>query len=365
MDSTGDNWKLNSVINDWHLLGAALVRGDAGEYDTSVTGDPCIVLDDSKQRYQMFYFAQTHDDEDGREINQIAQAVSLSEADIGPGRWVKKGPIDITNPNDLLSPQIHKPWILMDPYRPNCAVCIEGKYWLFAVVYYNSRKHLQIATATTLEGPWTFRSNAVVSPGNLSDFDGYHVDTCTAYWFEERGEILIFYKGYPAQPQADQPLSPWGSNLCAAVMEPADLIAEKIGNVIVPNNEPNHWQSGWVGGLQIFPAACGGWFGLINGSPTPPPSIKDEPNIREPAPSLGGWAYSPETWPLEGWTVDREPIARIESLRTRERRLGVGVNLWRHHIAFAADGYGRTRPYLFCNSGPYGKESMFVWVGPT
>lgn len=93
------------------------------------------------------------------------------------------------------------------------------------------------------------------------------------------------YKGYPAQPQPDTPFSPWGSRSAAAVMQPSASVARELGPVIQPASSARHWAHGWIGGLQLF-AAKDGWYGLVNASPTPPASIIEEPDFREPAPSL-------------------------------------------------------------------------------
>jgi len=43
----------------WQRLGRVIARGAAGEYDSAVTGDPCIVWDEARQRWRMFYFAMS------------------------------------------------------------------------------------------------------------------------------------------------------------------------------------------------------------------------------------------------------------------------------------------------------------------
>ena len=78
--------------------------------------------------------------------------------------------------------------------------------------------------------------------------------------------------------------------------------------------------------------------------------------MREPAPSLGGWAHTPEDWPVQGWHVSDRPIEWIEDIPREARQSGEAVNLWRHHVVIVPDG----TMYLFYNSGPYGQERMFV-----
>ena len=77
--------------------------------------------------------------------------------------------------------------------------------------------------------------------------------------------------------------------------------------------------------------------------------------MREPAPSLGGWAYTAAEWPVEGWRAFDQPIEWISNIPDENQRAGEGVNLWRHHVVLDPKG----RMYLFYNSGPYGHERMF------
>jgi len=337
---------------NWQRLGIAIERGDPEAFDGSVTGDPCIVWDGDINRYRMFYFAQCH--KNGKEINAIAHAVAQPGMTI-PNRWEKLGPVVYHNPGALLG-DAHKPWVMMDPYRPNVPVKVQGRFWLFASIWHNSTKRIQLATAETLSGPWEVRSEPVIDLGNRDAFDHYHNDTVTAYWFEDSTRILLFYKGYPARPQPDQSHSPYGSSSAAAVMSIEGHKALKLGKILAPDPDPRHWLAGWVGGIQMFPAAKGGWYGLLNGSPTPPRPIEVEPEMREPAPSLGGWAYTPEAWPVAGWRPEDPPIERIEDIPADACANGEGTNIWRHHGFVSPDG----RLYLLYNSGAYGQEKMFL-----
>jgi len=342
----------------WERLGLVMDRGSAGEFDSGVTGDPCIVWDDAPGCYRMFYFAQTH--VDGEEVNSIGHAVSRSADHVGPGDWCKQGPLTYANPEALYEGRgTHKPWVLADPYRPATPVTIDGEYWLFTVSYRGTNKVIQLATSGSLEGPWQVRPDPVVELGAAGTFDAYHVDTVTAYWFEDREEILLFYKGYPRLAQPDQPHSPYGASNAAAVMRPSDVTARKLGRVLSPSPSAGHWTAGWIGGLQILPASRGGWYGLLSASPTPPAPLEREPVMREPAPSMGGWAYTPEEWPVKGWDVAEEPIERIEDIPAEALEAGEGVNLWRHHVLILPAG----DVVLYYNTGMYGHERMFGrWV---
>jgi hypothetical protein len=194
-----------------------------------------------------------------------------------------------------------------------------------------------------------------VELGDEYAFDGYHVDAVSAYWFEAREEILIYYMGYPCRPQPDQTRTPFGSSNAVAILRPGDRMAAKKGKIIAPSAVPDHWTAGYVGGLQILPAADGGWYGILNASPTPPATVEEEPMMREPAPSLGGWAYTPDEYPLKGWQVMEKPIERIDEIPAQAINAGEGVNLWRHHLVLMADH----SMYLLYNSGPYGNERLF------
>lgn len=337
---------------NWQRLGIVIERGAPDSFDGSVTGDPCIVWDEDVKRYRMFYFAQRH--ENGSEINSVAHA--LAKQDIKtPNDWEKLGPVVYRNP-DMLLGDAHKPWIMMDPFRPNIPAKVDGEYWLFASIWHEHTKRIQVATSETLSGPWDVHPEPVIELGDKNAFDRYHNDTVTAYWFAEHQQILVFYKGYPAKPQADQPHSPYGSSNAAAIMRPKDRQVKKLGKILAPSSDSDHWLAGWVGGIQIFPAAKGGWYGLLNGSFTPPASIEEEPEMREPAPSLGGWAYTAEEWPISGWKPEPHPIERIEDIPADARTNGEGVNIWRHHGFVAPDG----NLYLLYNSGAYGQERMYL-----
>jgi len=346
------HFKLDQLPQSWDRLGLILDRGVPGEFDSSVTGDPCIVWDEQCDGYHMFYFAQKH--VDGKEVNCNGHAISLTPVNLGPGNWSKLGPIAYANP-EALTGDSHKPWIMMDPYRPNTAAKIDDEFWLFTVSWRDHKKLVQLARSPSLGGPWNVSPDPIIEQGASNDHDGYHADTVTAYWFEEREEILIFYKSYPLQPQASQPHSPFGNGSAAAIMNPVSGDVTKLGRILSPSRDPEHWTAGWIGGLQLIPAANGGWYGLINASPTPPVSVEEEPEMREPAPSLGGWAYTPETWPVSGWQVAEQPIEWVTEIPDTAIQAGEGVNLWRHHLVVQPDG----EIFLFYNTGAYGQERMF------
>ena len=267
-------FKLKSPPETWKRLGIIMHHGAPGDYDSSVIGDPNIVWDEKEGRYRMFYFAQRH--VDGKEENRSACAISKSADDVGPGDWEKLGLVEFTNA-ELLGTNGHKAFVVLDPYRPHIPARIEGKHWMGQAVYNGYNKTIWLATADELAGPWTVYPEPVIRLGAETDFDGYNCDSPTAYWFEDQQKVLIFYKGYPMRPQPDQPTSPLGSSPAAAVMSPGDTVATKLGKIITPSTEPGHWTHGWLSTPQIFKAEDGGWFGILNASPTPPVPVEEEP----------------------------------------------------------------------------------------
>lgn len=348
--------RLAAPIMHWTHEGRAMPRGNHGDCDSEVTGDPCIVWDDQAHTWRMFYFAQSRDHA-GNECNAVAHALADNPSLPGPGSWRKLGRIAFTNPH-IVGDRTHKPWILMDPTQPNRAVRFNGKYLLFTVTYVAGHKCIHVAEADALEGPWTLRETPALEPGPAGDFDQLHVDTVTAYWFQQQQRVLLFYKGYPAVPQNDQPDSPLGSSTAVAQYDPLTHSCRKMGRILTPVSTAPHF-NGWISTVQLFPAHDGGYLGLISGSPTPPAPLHEQPHMREPPPSLGGWARTPHAWPVQGWTLDPRPITTLQDIPVHAQAWGERVNLWRHHLVLLADGTAK----LFYNSGSYGQESMFCRTG--
>jgi len=322
-----------------------LARGDS--YDRRVVGDPCIVWDDSVQRWRMFYFAS------GTSGASTAMALSESAEEIGPGDWQKIGLIRFTNPEALLnSKNWHKWWVVMEARRPNRAARIDGRYRaLFVTTETGGVKHIQVASSDVLEGPWTVRPQPILSP-DPDRMDGLHCDTPTAFWLEEQQKVLIYYKAYPRLAQKEQPGSPFGSCTVAAWWHPAAELATKGRPVMRPGRSSRDWNRGWTSGAQLlYHKETNRWYSLTSGSPTPP----EADSHREPAPSLAGWAA---VRGFEGeWAVDNEtgPLRYPKDLSPEEIEAGLGVNFWRHHLLVTPGGQVR----IFFNSGAYGKEQMY------
>ncbi len=336
-------------------MGMVLERGGPQAFDCHVLGDPCIVWDEDIGRYRMFYFAQRREGEN--EINTIGQAIAAEEGLSIPRSWVKHGPIKLLNPEALKSDWgTHKPWVLSDAYHPNRAVKLHDQYWLFSSTFQEKKKVIHVARAPALTGPWTVQEKPIIDRGAPADADGLHADTPTAFWFEKRQEILIFYMAFPAQAQRNHPHSPFGSSSCAAVMKPTELVATKLGPVIQPINEHGHRSYGWIGGLHLLPATGKGWWATLGGSPTPPVSPSESEHMREPSPAQTGWSFTPEAWPVRGWRVEPNPITNVDRLEPEALAEGEGHNLWRHHVLI--DGEGK-RLAIYYNTGAYGEERLF------
>lgn len=339
----GRKWTIDSRI--------VLPRGPSGSFDSGVVGDPCIVWDDDVRTWRMFYFAGAGRTADSHAL-VAGLALSRSAEEIGPGDWEKSGQAPLRNPEDLFQGKPgHKWWVVMDPHASNRAARIHGKYWALFVST-NGIKHIQVAYAEKLAGPWTVVAKPILDPGPADAPDGKHCDTPTAYWFEAPGEVLIFYKAYPLYAQAGQSGSPFGSSSGLARWSPGKATAVKGRQILIPGRD-QAWNRGWVGGVQLLHDDTAGWYALSNGSPTPP---EDQSN-REPAPSLGGWLRCAGGDPDGEWRTDAQasPFRFPDQLSEQELGAGLGVNFWRHHLLVTPGGRAR----IFFNSGKYGTEQMY------
>jgi hypothetical protein len=248
----------------------------------------------------------------------------------------------------------------MDPYRPNQPAKIQDRFLLVTVSSTkDNRKVIQQAWAERLAGPWTLEEGITIPPGAPADFDAKHVDAVTAYYFADRQELLYFYMGYPKQAQ-QRTVSPYGSAQAVATRRLAEKTVTKRGVILEPCQRTGHWASGWVGGLQILPGKEHRWIAIVNASPTAPTPQDKTIAREEPAPSLGGFAYCDEEWPVTNWQWYPAPIEWIEGIPAEALANGEGVNLWRQHILTLQDG----SVALFYNSGFYGKEQMYLKIAP-
>lgn len=336
-----------AIPDAWQRCGLIIQRSIAGP-GSSVVGDPCVVRDDDIGGWRMFLFF----DPPG-----CGQAVCPAGLDPGAGHWRLVGPLEFTNPRDLLGGSTHKPFIVMDAHRPNHAARIEGQYRLLTVSWQAGHKVVQQSVAEKLAGPWTVCPEPLIACGTAGDFDAQHVDAVTGFHFPERGEILYFYMGYPQQVQPRR-ISPLGSAQAVAVQRVGDAAVRKLGEILPPCQTPGHWASGWVGGLQILPGKSHRWIAVVNASPTAPRRDATEVFREEPPPSLGGFAFCDEEWPVSGWQWAPQPIEWIEDVPPQAAALGEGTNLWRQHILALDDG----RQFLFYNSGCYGQEQLYAQV---
>jgi hypothetical protein len=335
-----------SIPNTWTRRGVIMER-KKDQAISSVSGDPCIVWDDAINGWRMvfFYWPPGH-----------AQAVCLDRDDLGPGKWKMEGPLPVTNPEAVGS--FHKPFIVLDPDRPNHAALIGGQYCLLVVNDRNGKKQVQRAWSERLAGPWTFEPDVLIPTGAESDFDAKHTDAVTGYYFAGRREFLYFYMGYPKKAQPRR-ISPYGSAQAVATQRLGEKTVKKLGVILEPCQQAGHWASGWVGGLQVFRGAQHRWVAVINASPTAPDPGKKEVWTEEPPPSLGGFAWCDEDWPVRGWHFEPEPIEWVKDIPKEALAAGEGYNLWRQFIHVTPDG----RAELYYNSGFYGREQLYMKVG--
>ena len=331
-----------AIPKKWARNGLVLPRqSDAA----GVSGDPCIVWDEGVNAWRMVLFF----DPPGN-----AQAVCADQGTDGRGKWRIEGPLPVTNPEVV--GEFHKPFFVMDPYVANRAAKIRGRLCLLAVTK-AAHKSIYRAWAENLAGPWTFDPNPIISPGGKSEFDGKHVDAVTGYYFADRKEFLYFYMGYPENAQPRR-ISPYGSAQAAAVQSLDECVATKCGIILGPSQQLGHWASGWVGGLQLLRGLEHRWIAVLNASPTAPDPRNKAVWTEEPPPSLGGFAWCDEEWPLKGWHFYPSPIEWIEKIPKSALDAGEGYNLWRQFIQILPDG----RAELFYNSGYYGREQLYSKV---
>src|SRR6516162_9723930 len=203
-----------SIPRAWTRRGVVLERRDK---EHGVSGDPCIVWDETIPGWRMvlFYDPPGH-----------AQAICTNRNDLGSGQWKLEGPLPVTNPKDVGG--FHKPFIVMDPFHANHAAKIDGRFCLLVVSFRNGHKQVQRAWSEKLAGPWTFEPDALIPCGGPDDFDAKHTDAVTGYYFPERKEFLYFYMGYPAKSQARK-ISPFGSAQAVARQKLGEKLVTKLG----------------------------------------------------------------------------------------------------------------------------------------
>jgi hypothetical protein len=330
------------IPTQWERRGVVMERKNA---DAGVCGDPCVVWDIEVQAWRMVMF-----------YDPPGHAQAINRGNVGSGSWELEGALPVTNPEDVGG--FHKPFIVMDSSVPNLAARVDGKYWLLVVSFKDGHKHVQRAWSEKLAGPWTFEPDPIIPVGAASDFDAKHTDAVTGYYFRDRKEFLYFYMGYPRQVQGRR-ISPYGSAQAVAVQKLGERVATKLGVVLEPCQQDGHWASGWIGGLQLLPGKAHRWIAVVNASPTAPDPGNKEVWTEEPPPSLGGFAWCDEEWPVRGWQFAPEPIEWVKDIPQTALENGEGYNLWRQFIHVLPDG----RVALLYNSGYYGKEQLYMKVG--
>lgn len=333
---------MNSV---WVRKGLILPRSGTGD-GSEVVGDPCIVWDGDINSWRMFLFYAPPG---------TGEAICTNTDDPGPGSWRIVGPLKFSNPSDLSGASTHKPFVVMDARRPNRAARVDGRFWLLTVSHGKGSKVIQRAYSEKLAGPWTVEKDVLIGTGGLGEFDERHADAVTGYWFEERDEFLYFYMGYPKAAQPRE-ISPFGNASAAAVQKRGDTKARKLGVILPPCRQAGHWAAGWVGGVQLLPGRAHRWEAIVNASPTAPRPDDRHVSREEPPPSLGGFAFCNEEWPVKGWQFEPDPIEKIEDIPAEAVQNGEGTNLWRQHILVLPGG----RRALYYNSGYYGCEQLYM-----
>lgn len=332
------------IPTTWVRQGLLIARSSQSS-GYGVVGDPCIVWDDAIANWRMFLFC----DPPGH-----GQAVCVQTADGVPVQWSPVEPLAFEGSGGAT----HKPYVVQEACRPNRAARIRGEYWLVSVMIKAGRKFIQRARSTRLSGPWKWDPEPLIPAGGPADFDGKHTDAVSGFYFPEREEVLYFYMGYPLKRQ-DRAVSPWGNAQGLALQRAGEERAVKLGMFLPPAQEPGHWASGYLGGFQLLPGIRHRWVALLNASPTAPnpedPSVARE----EPAPSLGGWAYCDEEWPVKNWHFQPKPMERIEEIPSDAQANGENTNLWRHHALVLPGG----RVAVFYNSGFYGREQLYMKRG--
>jgi hypothetical protein len=310
-----------------------------------VVGDPCIVWDAEINTWRMVLFCHP---------GGHGQTICLHAANGLPTKWSPVEPIPFTDPSVIT----HKPYIVQEAYQPNRAAKINGEYWLLGVAIVAGRKHIHRARAKSLAGPWQWDPGVLIPQGGPGSFDEKHTDAVSGFYFPERDEVLYYYMGYPATPQP-RPISPWGNAQGFATQKADAPTVTKHGEYLPPCPQAGHWASGYLGGVQIFPGKSHKWVALLNASPTAPVLEDNSIAREEPAPSLGGWAWCDEEWPVKNWHYEPQPMEWVKDILPDALADGEGTNLWRHHGLVLPDG----RVAVYYNSGYYGQEQLYLKAG--
>jgi hypothetical protein len=328
---------------NWKREGLIIPRSSQGD-GSDVVGDPCIVWDEEIGAWRMFLF--WHPPGHG-------QATSLPTDGILPRAWSPVQPLTFLGPPMYT----HKVYVVQYAHRPGHAARIDGYFWLVSVAVQDGHKFIWGARSPHLSGPWTWDEKPLIPVGEPGSFDEKHTDAVTGIFFPERGEVLYYYMGYPAGAQK-RALSPYGSGVGAAVQSIHSASARKLGEILSPESEAGHWASGWLGGFQVLPGKSHRWVALLNASPTAPRLGDVSLTSEEPEPSLGGWAYCDEEYPIKNWRFALRPIEWIKEIPPDALANGERTNLWRHY-ALALQG---SRIAIFYNSGYYGQEQLYAKV---
>src|SRR5581483_316463 len=149
------------IPSQWQRKGLVLAKA-AGGPGSHVVGDPCVVFDEELLGWRMFLFF----DPPGH-----GQALCTGPDPASPGAWKLAGPLNFANPQGILGGNTHKPFVVMDPHRPNYAAHVDGRYCLLSVSFRDGHKVVQQAWSRSLAGPWELEPSALIDTGPEDGFD--------------------------------------------------------------------------------------------------------------------------------------------------------------------------------------------------
>ena len=301
--------------------GVVIERQTHGRKSLDVRGDPCIVWDEAIHGWRMvfFYSPPGH-----------GQAVCLNLDDSGLGKWTLEGPLPVVNPEAV--GWFHKPFIVMDPDHPNCAAKIEGRYCLLVVgSNKNGQKQIQRAWSEKLGGPWKFEPDPLIPLVAGNDFDARtHRRGDRLLLLRPQG-VLVFLHGISLPRNSRGRSVPSGRRRrcnAKAGREARDEARRRARAV------PAGWSLGVGLGRRLATPArtrasldCGSQCFADCAGPG-----KKTIWTEEPPPSLGGFAWCDEKWPVRGWHFAAKPIEWVKDIPKPARDAGEGYDLWRQFI---------------------------------
>jgi len=264
----------------------------------------------------------------------------------------------------IANPQVagwtHKPYIVTEAGRPNQAAKVDGKYWLLSVAVRKEK----------------ITRNTFIAPGRLPwravDVRKRAADSGRRAWGLRRethgrgfrvvlsaaAGISLFLHGLSAVGSATRHQPVWK---CAGrrIAEGRRSAGDEA------RHDPSAGSNQRPLGERLFGRRTAGtgkshrWIAMINASPLRLSSAMVLFMPKNRPPSLGGFAFCDEEWPVKGWQFAPQPIEWIEQIPPQAIAAGEGVNLWRHHLLILPNN----NCAVFYNTGSYGKSSFYVKWG--